>query len=83
MAKKETRAAAARRRKSTWLLHYKGSLENFDPAMSLAYWRTCSTEEKFRATNDMIREAEALRGRGCDEPRLLRSTAIIRRTRRC
>lgn len=65
--------------KRAWKQIYKGPVEEFDALESLRYWANRSCEEKFREVSNLIRQAQVLKGNGGDEPRLLRSTAVLSR----
>lgn len=66
--------------KRQWSQIYKGPVEDFDSFDSLKYWVNRSPAEKFHEVSDLIRQARILKGEGCDEPRLLRTTAVLRKT---
>jgi hypothetical protein len=67
------------RRRKEWKPLYKGDPDAFDPHESLRYWQERSVEEKFREVDALIQQALIIQGKGQNEPRLLRTTAVLKR----
>lgn len=59
---------------------YSGKIEDFDDAISLAFWNELTTEEKFKETTGMIKNAMKIKGWDIEHVSgLLRTTAVIKR----
>lgn len=66
--------------RKNWTQIFKGQMENFDPNISLQYWRTRSTTEKFTEVQNLINQAKVIQKKEhIDGQKLLRSTALIKR----
>ncbi len=63
-----------------WKAIFKGQMDDFDPRESLRYWKTQSTEQKFREVQRLIDTALEIKGRkDWDGSELLRTTAVLKR----
>lgn len=69
-----------RAKPKNWTLQFKGKIEDFDSLSSLDYWLKRSPREKFLEVENLISQAQKIRGKSrSDESRLLRSTAVLKR----
>jgi len=68
------------KKRKKWLALFKGKIEDFDPNLSLAYWRGKSTTEKFAEVQKLINHVKFLEKKEhIDGRKLLRTTAVIKR----
>jgi hypothetical protein len=65
--------------KRKWKMIFKGKIEDFDPSISLDYWKNRSTEEKFIEVDKLIKQALEIKGKTSNGQKFLRTTAIIKR----
>ena len=67
--------------KKKWKLIFKGNADDFDPSVSLEYWKDRPAKEKFKEVKSLINQALAIKGKKyADASRLLRTTAVLKRS---